>query len=1437
MATYNFSDLFISSSTTVKNDMIQSAVLYSLPYQDTDAWDKQATALVDFYNDNKIVPLPIPKDGKLLLIKKQGSKAANSYAWLNFLVSIGTEIYYATESVVTSPTGGKTTKLKGMNYEFRGSDGYINVKGHKSERTTTFAAFDADSMTVDAHVYMHEMDNFVTSYFASWFPTLDPKQMATLFALLHGKSEVEGSLVAVKKANGGFTVDFANGLLKTNFGSFTCVPFVQVGNTVCKGVTALFLLCLTIAKIEAYAVKGYLNEFPRLWEEDPNYGVAVKGDLTDPAVVIPHFSNNKFDVVKKFLGAGIKVFPWATIAAPTMKVDMSDVKDLLDKEGVITGDKYLLKFFAGRQSANAALIGDGGDYIYTWHDAGKPSKLWNRPMQSRKFLKANQYTSDSYAVPCRVESKIGTVLPDGSIVRQSGRMMTVGLSNSGLAMGSGPCVLNPNVHFHLGVKKTIGGRVSLNDYTQAGIAMLNKAGVKSGIFKAHYAFNYLKAKVAEKVEAIDKEKFFEPGETILEINTLPGSKVIIKNDFANVAIRVLGHDVFSAPVEDTDYSPTYFNVDLSVEMVTTTQLVKLRRDFIKATTVPMAHKFYTLEGVEFYPQLNGKDMEIMFNNETIKGRSIHIDAFANTNEGKCNNHPNEAKVVWHKEDGTEEHINLLDADNTVSKWVEETVQDVLIEMDIPQDEWDKLMEAGSLANIKSVVQHDGYVTVREQIQLLVCQLPIEVEISTPDESIGTSAMTPEMVCGISVQSQKLAAILFEESKASQATILGLVNMVTKVKPMTDANTVLLTSAKGREFIKTAIGSLDGLADDKVLRAYKTLFTDGVYFVSSNGNNVSSLFLDFDVIRTTMVWISGSADQISQEIVTFLRDVINPPESGYDSFFHSKISSLNGSLNAWLNKAFASKGIFKRAARTAKCLVNLKVRTCYYTFLQSDADGLPKAAINPGCDSVMLLAKDPTGKYYKKYLQEVNVVDFGAKGTINPNDYKPNKYSRLAKMKQTKDGWSLLFFNPYLLQHELISAFRIPMFMGLGAKLVVTDKVGTSHLFLLPYLWSMANEGDSDGDGVSILNLGIRGLTISDVDEMNDSWVGVKGYKIIYGDKPSNNYNGTEYKWPYAEFSESPKKKWMKWDNEADKAEFCKPYVTCIPKYTTTVDGKEVMGYYESGVNVQKHYVAAVGIAYGIASVLTFKLADVLYNTKISAKELKAMKLAVVVAWRSLYEGLGLAGYSDAATKWFAILGASKMSGTYVEKDGNYYYPTHKAVDKNDVVKDAVYSLLFLGEDEVLGNGLSKFWVGKAKEDGSNDYYKLMYRAMELILEAEKTRTFYTGLEKGGNVTKLIRTEEEYNQSLLFGGLRRMGQGADPAGITSIDAAQDIEIEEDAILPQSLFASVAAGETYNKLSNPYLKALLKDGCSIHNNVSAYLYDEMKAKEEEEMNQQQ
>ena len=1411
---------------------LEASVLYSIPYRDTEEWNTKAGKLVDFYHKHNICALPVPADKKLLLISKEHKASKLVYPWLNFLVSIGVDIYHANESTVAT-TNGKETKVKGSKFPYRYSDGYQNVKGHQGNHKIAFTSYDSTLHgNVTNALYMHEVMDFVAAYSASWMSDLSADLLAELFAILVGKTEHKDATVSVAKADGGYTIDFKEGLLKTVDKDYKVVNNVVIGGSAVKGSVALFMLGQAMSNNEfsSWQIKGLINKIPSMWEEDLNYG--VKTDDSDPAIAIPKNAFNTLEVFTNFAGTINTTFPWIVVGNPSKKVNMAAVKACLEEEGIVTGDKYLLKFFAGRTSANAAMIGDAGKWVYTLHDAGKPSKLWNRPMQSCKFLKSQQYTSNTFSTIAREQSLFGTMLPNGSIVRQAGRLMSIGFSTSGLGMGSGAVLLRRDVELHVGVEKTIGGRISLHDFGQEAVAKLKSLGAKHGETK-HHAFNYLKKKVAAKIEAIDKDRLFESGETILEINTLPGTKVIVKNDFPNVPVRIISASVRHVEVDAKDYEPAYFNVEFKVEAVTSTQMVKNRRYFTKNTTTPSDFNFYDLDGNAI-----NLDVEMLFNNETIKGRSVHIDAFANTLGIDAVYYPNDGLVSL---DGGAHYVDVTLADNVISQWVQSQAQDVLLELDIAKDEWEMLQAAHAnktdkqdkLTGIVSVVDHGDYVTVREQIQILVCKLNFEVEISTPDESISISGMTPEMTAGVSIQSRKLAEVLVAESKEARESILGLVNMVTKSKAVTLENSVNLNTPSEQELLANRVGSLDGLSDSKVLDTYKLLYPNGLYLKASNTETTSILYLDFDVIRSTMVWISGSADQMSQEIVGFLRAIINPPKTGYDNYFYGNVSRLSKSLNGWLKEAFASKGVLKRAARTSKCLVNLKVRTCYYTFLQSDADGIPKVAVNPNCAATRLLAKDNKGKYYSKYIESVVINDFGAEDgdsngdAIDVEAYKPNHSCVYIGMKNTKQGKTLMFFNPYLLQGEFISAFRIPMFMGLGAKLVVTEKVGKSHAFLLPYLWSMANEGDTDGDGISLMNVGIRGLNASDINEMNESWVGLKGYKIVYGDDVSN--------WPYAEFSEKPKKKWLKWENEADKAKYCKPYVSTIPKYSyTDEEGVTHIGYFESGELVQKHYVAAVGIAYGIASALTFKLADTLYAKDQS--QVKSLKLAVVIAWRALYEGLGLAGYSNAATKWFAILGASKMTGTYVCKDGIYMYPTDKRVTKDDTVIDAIHSLLFLGEDEVDGNGLSKFWVGKGKEDGSNIYYNLMYKAMALILEAERTRTFFTAIEKGGKVTKLIKTEDQLLDSYIYGGLRRMGQGADPAGIpmreAALDAMESSIPDEEEILPMSLFAAIDKYDATARMSNPWLKDMLSMGTYIHNNISAYLHKDIVSDREKE-----
>jgi hypothetical protein len=184
------------------------------------------------------------------------------------------------------------------------------------------------------------------------------------------------------------------------------------------------------------------------------------------------------------------------------------------------------------------------------------------------------------------------------------------------------------------------------------------------------------------------------------------------------------------------------------------------------------------------------------------------------------------------------------------------------------------------------------------------------------------------------------------------------------------------------------------------------------------------------------------------------------------------------------------------------------------------------------------------------------------------------------------------------------------------------------------------------------------------------------------------------------------------------------------------------------------------------------------------------------------------------------------------------YPSDQRVTKEDKVIDAVKTLLYLGEEEEDGNGLSKFWVGKTKEDGSNSYYNLMYRAMSFILEAERTRTFFTGMEKGSRVTKLIKTETELLESYIYGGLRRMGQGADPAGVAMRESKLEMMEsggmdDEDHISPLSLFAALDKSKASETMHNPWLKEMLDNGVYIHNNVSSYIF---KAAQQDMINDQ-
>lgn len=81
---------------------------------------------------------------------------------------------------------------------------------------------------------------------------------------------------------------------------------------------------------------------------------------------------------------------------------------------------------------------------------------------------------------------------------------------------------------------------------------------------------------------------------------------------------------------------------------------------------------------------------------------------------------------------------------------------------------------------------------------------------------------------------------------------------------------------------------------------------------------------------------------------------------------------------------------------------------------------------------------------------------------------------------------------------------------------------------------------------------------------------------------------------------------------------------------------EVLG--DFAARVANHYKSAVGVGYGICSKLVFNAADV--AAKGESAELNMLTEACLVAWRQLYEGLGLSGYSREAHNVFHIINAA-----------------------------------------------------------------------------------------------------------------------------------------------------------------------------------------------------
>jgi hypothetical protein len=335
---------------------------------------------------------------------------------------------------------------------------------------------------------------------------------------------------------------------------------------------------------------------------------------------------------------------------------------------------------------------------------------------------------------------------------------------------------------------------------------------------------------------------------------------------------------------------------------------------------------------------------------------------------------------------------------------------------------------------------------------------------------------------------------------------------------------------------------------------------------------------------------------------------------------------------------------------------------------------------------------------------------------------------------------------------------------------------------------MSINGDNRLDGIALLNLskGATKISKEEAIAINASKMGIGGYRYLYGANV-----------PFADFMSVSDKHSKK--NPAAK-------VAMVSSSIKNPDSAKqelisltpaVLGDFAS--RVANHYKSAVGVGYGICSKLVFNAADV--AAKGESAELDTLVDACLVAWRQVYEGLGLSGYSREASKVFGIINAASA-------DTKLFQVAKVAPDSYDVIfKDDTWQTtrdLCVDGANVLAACFSGINVSVA--------------AFKAIIMARTVTRVVAKLEGFGPAPSKW-WEEVIPATIKYGTLRRISQGDDRVA----ELLDDQEIAElasdDAFVALPLTRKFVAANTVASFHNVLLGNVVQKIAQFHVAISA------------------
>lgn len=1320
-----------------------------------------------------------------------------------------------------------------------GDEEYINLEHTAPFLTSSFNEKQASVVPYDPEVFKNvlfnsRLGNYLTKHFTQWVLTLDDQQLARF---MHCFAEVpEDVTFKYDKGlkmyiggdnNSGVIIDFHKMTLQArNEYVFRKQYSIDGFSYDTKGLLVYIAL---LAMEDLGNINALMNSIPNTTHRDPGYGVQALDEFEPDKDISMIMMNNS--VLGLHFEQGGLMFPWVQLINTKIKEESIDAFATRG-EAYIT-DKYYMKDIGGAISANAAGVGrntefevfvDGQSYkidvVLNNNRSDKLNKLLNGPNQFYRFLKAK--------VEGWQQMSWGNILPDGTVVRQGGVPLRTAIVETALNPGSGPSFIRPGLEFNVLVRKSAGeGSINFLSLPRAVRNAMNEEGIKQG-HTDKPGLHYLKQMIYEKCEAIvtacNLGKVYKPGEVILsygsEFNLQ--ERIVCMNNEMNQNLKIVDFQVSENPNRENGYTPDYFKIKFIADMHFVDPMVKMRNAYIKLTTLPYSVKWFD-ENLQEIPDWGGVD--ITLNPETTKSPSIFQAMFIQEMGGGYYD-ANSGRVYLNKWDdaiqfftdeeksrfselGEDMYIDTTarveatvdekgavvitnDKETTrqlpqvhaIHNWAKSKKEARLMQMRVEKSYWDYAKQIVDPERIHSVEEKDTHYVVTEKVNVLISDYHYEVEISTPRENGGRSALTLQQLCHMTVADKELGEAINAESVKRRQSTKDLVLMMSKdveFIQLESAMTTLELDEAGRTKLATLLGDALEENDRKLFTALRNCLCPKnklgqpilskekmlVLIVKHNrasGTRTIVLPVKMSVLLENVGFLSGFADGVGKIFSTFIRYACScNGESGVDSTFGSLAEAVRSSFDSWFDTLRESKSIYKRLSMTAKVGVNLKIRTSYHQSLHS-TDGVPIVILHPDCDVTKELMKDAEGNYKPQYLAYpyCDLTD-RSKCEADPEFFRGNAEHPYPVVDR--------------LEGEFACLMRVPMPMGAAFRIKLSRINGyIAHAVVLPHLWAFLDEGDSDGDGVFMMNLSVYNFTTERALKFNDSYLSLKGYSLVYGLDPKQH--------PFADFCEVPGKK---------KIDYCwNNYFWPEDKYRQVCK------------DVRNHYIGPVGASYGVSSMLVFDLVNKMYSgTKDNV--INKYEAATVCAWRMLYEGLGLAGWSADASKFFTILRAAAFAKAHLPGNNLVGYSEDGRITAFGYVKDDEDKKPFDPIDPLIElSGLNYQNPDKTEEE----IHAIKRVIMKKVVEAMSYYIGFNALTRGNPYAKTVMKDKTFFiKSVVYGALRQATQGTDPVEVKEFEDVDDLSM--------SLHETVIKEQLYHYIQCPWLQTLLIDASKTLN----------------------